>query len=864
MGKATILSGGDDGKYSIKLDYGKAVRDAKLQRTTKLLATLLSEIADAQTVLDAQLVAENVARAAVQVTIESYVAASKAQPPSKDGVNAAQKAYTTAVRELVKQQGKSGALRAKVQVLESQQAQVKKEDAKWRNLELEETRDVWCVDLTEDATGAVATIEIPGESKHFLIAPEAPKPTDADGVVVAREVQSAEQVFFNAAILPGWQKFRPTFRIGTITAIDYRADTADVTLSTDDVSSAQKLGINQTDTLEKVPVEYMTCNTAAFDLGDQCVVQFEEQDWLKPKVIGFFDNPRPCGSGIGIAYVGAEGPEYVVLTPSGTFQAPTGNWRSRKEKSLIGGRYPWAGSQVGDYAVSDATNGDGRKYNGVAVYNKRSEDIALTFGGVSGDTPYVAQVRQGSADFNLYVAASPKRLRSLRSFKPQDRLKAFALDVPPQVFLGTCAGASSDGTKVLGVSVRDAQTPTYLAPIFGKAPASALMVSVALPTASEQEVAVVETVINDSFPEGSEAAPGDDFWKASKSPYAVHIVSTQTDSTSTKTWTRRLDVEFPCGVTLSDPTGGMYLKPDGTTGQDILHLVQNRTGYYNRTGSGGPPPPPYPGGTRWTVNISGSAWHLVTEVLTAEICGADFEFADVRAKDSGGLSSTTNYKQGGSDDELILNSSSTSTYQMEWAVTTRQPLFIDRQFGIIVFQEVVSNVTTSYSVSRSTIYDPPDYNESTTTITKSPETYEAEHAGALVVWQNGTEIYRREVEDNSVPAKNSSGFLNGYTSIRGWAEDDGFIGLPGAVNSIYQNGLHAIFSPARDAVDTNIEVTGAKDPFTGALVVHLNIKNDGLGVSESKWLVFDGSSVKSIAQVSNLTEATVPTQLISV
>ena len=47
MGKGTITGGGDDGKYSIKLDFGKAARDAQMQRISKQLASLGPELATA-------------------------------------------------------------------------------------------------------------------------------------------------------------------------------------------------------------------------------------------------------------------------------------------------------------------------------------------------------------------------------------------------------------------------------------------------------------------------------------------------------------------------------------------------------------------------------------------------------------------------------------------------------------------------------------------------------------------------------------------------------------------------------------------------------------------------------------------------
>lgn len=46
--------------------------------------------------------------------------------------------------------------------------------------------------------------------------------------------------------------------------------------------------------LKDVPIEYMSCNAAAFQDGDEVIVEFENQDWKQPKVIGFRDEPIDC------------------------------------------------------------------------------------------------------------------------------------------------------------------------------------------------------------------------------------------------------------------------------------------------------------------------------------------------------------------------------------------------------------------------------------------------------------------------------------------------------------------------------------------------------------------------------------------
>jgi len=168
---------------------------------------------------------------------------------------------------------------------------------------LTEEREAWCVDYTLEAIGGVGTIEIPGELATspttnigtLVLAPGARPPENDDGDMVQAVAQRADQLFFNHALLPGWQKFLPTFRVGEISTIDYSAHTCAVDLDAV-VSSAQSLDINQENALTDVPVEYMQCDSRAFEEGDRVVVQFDAQDWNRPRVVGFESNPRPCAN----------------------------------------------------------------------------------------------------------------------------------------------------------------------------------------------------------------------------------------------------------------------------------------------------------------------------------------------------------------------------------------------------------------------------------------------------------------------------------------------------------------------------------------------------------------------------------------
>lgn len=152
----------------------------------------------------------------------------------------------------------------------------------------------WCADLSEDLEDEVTIMAVPGEPQNILIAPGSGglTPTDSESLLLARAAMTPEQAYANAAILPGWQKWRPTYRAGTITDIDYEADTASVALDIA-FSSAADLEINQPEPLTNIPVSYMNCDADAFLVGDRVIVQFPFA-WSGATVIGFESHPVGC------------------------------------------------------------------------------------------------------------------------------------------------------------------------------------------------------------------------------------------------------------------------------------------------------------------------------------------------------------------------------------------------------------------------------------------------------------------------------------------------------------------------------------------------------------------------------------------
>jgi hypothetical protein len=294
MGYARIISGGPSGRYTVELDYGQSTRTQLLAAVTQLLAQIDNAISAQQVQITLADEREAAQILKVREAQEELIASlAGGLPPGQSRANTA--AYRFEVTQLASLRKQHAPLRIRLEALKFDRAQAARRVAYWTAFNPIETRQAWCTDFTEDASAGalVATMDIPGESNLIVLAPGCRSPGPADGELTARELMSPAQAYLNAAILPGWQKFKPTYRWGTITAISYSGNTCNVSLF-DSRSSAQRLRVNQASTLSDVPIVYGTCNALAFEVGDRVVVQFLGQNWNTPRVVGFVDNPKPC------------------------------------------------------------------------------------------------------------------------------------------------------------------------------------------------------------------------------------------------------------------------------------------------------------------------------------------------------------------------------------------------------------------------------------------------------------------------------------------------------------------------------------------------------------------------------------------
>lgn len=157
----------------------------------------------------------------------------------------------------------------------------------------------WCTDYTETLSGSVGTIEINSDIRDgVLIRPgyteDAAYSAARDGFIGVPASMSPSGVFYNLALKPAVQRWRPYYRSGYISDISYELNICTVTLD-NSPSMERGLVLNSPTTIYDVPVSYMSCDARAFVDGDHVVVQFNGNDLVDPVVIGFRDHPRRCG-----------------------------------------------------------------------------------------------------------------------------------------------------------------------------------------------------------------------------------------------------------------------------------------------------------------------------------------------------------------------------------------------------------------------------------------------------------------------------------------------------------------------------------------------------------------------------------------
>jgi hypothetical protein len=344
MGKAQIIEALGEGRYTIRIlearERAEAIKGQALSRISAInaeISDLDAQIAAAQNDVDAAVTAE-------QNGIEQY-----RQEMANDGESTIDlSALARAVLEAALKRDRLRTQQStKELLLASDRALIERINA------LPPLREIqaWCADYTDDLSCEVATAEVPGEIGKVIIKPGAVNEANGltgnewspvnDGAIQPALSSTPAGAFYNLAMFPGWQKWRPTYRIGTITALE--GSTCRVSIDSE-TSSQQGLNVNAQTVYDSVPILYMECNGSVFSEGDRVLVAFAG-NIDTPVVVGFEKEPRACQLPFGTLYYEEDLTPYgYAIMPGLTFSInPLHGYQEWVQPGVIGMRFRMKG-----------------------------------------------------------------------------------------------------------------------------------------------------------------------------------------------------------------------------------------------------------------------------------------------------------------------------------------------------------------------------------------------------------------------------------------------------------------------------------------------------------------------------------------
>lgn len=235
MGKANIISGGPNGLYNIELVKYTSKITEKIATITARLAILEKAISDALILKNNAEVNLEEKKTAFDYAVASYAL----KLIEKEAVN-------LALSEFIKAQSEYSSAKINYSLLLQEKESKTKEKTLLQAALVTETRaGIWCADYTIDLAAGeeVGTIEINGESNQLLIYPAGDYDNLPGSLLQKTQASSTSGIFYNLAIMAGWQKWKPTYRVGEIKIL-YDNDRCDVCID-EATSSIQGLKINQ-------------------------------------------------------------------------------------------------------------------------------------------------------------------------------------------------------------------------------------------------------------------------------------------------------------------------------------------------------------------------------------------------------------------------------------------------------------------------------------------------------------------------------------------------------------------------------------------------------------------------------------------
>jgi len=327
MGKVNVRYSIGNGRYYVDVLYNKERLEAEIQFLELSLAELDQERADLSEQYDQAVADRNQIADAIDQAVAAYIAAGGT-------------GLLDVEAELIALAQASSSVQSadvRLTMIKGRILQTEKRKEMLESAPTDFGRVIDCADVSDDLTGDIRSLEIPDEGvTNMTLYPDywryysgdAFYSQERDGQIMAREAQVSYQAFFNAAILPGVQRHYPGFRYATVSMIDKTEHTASIAYSAID-SSAQDLIVNDPGgKRDEVPIQYMECDSHIFEDGDRVLVELEERDWQRPKIIGFAEKPKRCpiimaynlGWRFGTQIYTDSDPSGYPSVPSGTFR----------------------------------------------------------------------------------------------------------------------------------------------------------------------------------------------------------------------------------------------------------------------------------------------------------------------------------------------------------------------------------------------------------------------------------------------------------------------------------------------------------------------------------------------------------------
>lgn len=473
MGKGRILSHQGDGLYRVELLEDRVRAEARRDTAIQRITQINSRITDLEADLSAAQAKVDSAAAAQDQAIEDYQAALADDEVSDADKAKARAEMVKAGEAVIEAAAERDAVASTIRVLSTERLALQRSIDRINALPALRQVDAWCADLTEDLSGEVATAEVNAEAEQVLVRPGyeggAVYDVARDGALQPALSGTPAGVFYNLAMLPGTQKWRPTYRVGTISDLDYDAGTCSLTLDAA-TSSQQGLNINAQTGFADVPVQYMDCSTQPFEPGDRVLVLFAH-DPETPIVVGFESHPQPCCDSCVArteftVTLTAGGGDIPMPGPDEVFNdiCPDSEWRLQRQQILSDGSTQWNRIHGGAF-LRHTTDGvyDGVTFDDLDSVDDKSKpagymrelgfSIDLEGSTIDGDDAYIGTVDSFQDYLRLYYyqAGTINDGYSYKGiFLARQRFVDDSGDGPPVITFGDYARMTLTGTVING------------------------------------------------------------------------------------------------------------------------------------------------------------------------------------------------------------------------------------------------------------------------------------------------------------------------------------------------------------------------------------------------------------------------------